>query len=95
MLRGHLAARPWLQPLALDPLAWAGLAAAGGVVAALWLLRDRIGRGPLAGVLFFGVTLAPTLGFVDYHFILFSFVADRFSISPASAWWRSWGSWER
>ena len=61
-----------------DPLAWAGLAAAVGAVAALWLLRDRIGRGPLAGVLFFAVTLAPTLGFVDYHYMLFSFVADRF-----------------
>ena len=61
-----------------DPLAWAGLAAAIGVVAALWLLRDRIGRGPLAGILFFGVTLSPTLGLVDYHYLLFSFVADRF-----------------
>ena len=61
-----------------DPAAWAALAAAIGVVVALWMLRDRIGRGPLAGVLFFGVTLAPTLGFVDYRFMLFSFVADRF-----------------
>ena len=61
-----------------DPLAWASLAAAIGLVAALWSLRDRIGRGPLAGVLFFGVTLSPTLGFVDYNYMLFSFVADRF-----------------
>ena len=61
-----------------DPLAWAGLTAAAGLVAALWLLRHRIGRGPLAGVLFFGVTLSPTLGFVDYHYMLSSFVADRF-----------------
>ena len=61
-----------------DPLAWAGLAAALALVAALWSLRRRIGRGPLAGVLFFGITLAPTLGFVDYNFMLFSFVADRF-----------------
>ena len=29
-------------------------------------------------MLFFGVTLSPTLGFVDFHFMLFSFVADRF-----------------
>ena len=61
-----------------DPLAWAGLVAAIALVAKLWSLRDRIGRGPLAGVLFFGVTLAPTLGFVDYNYMLFSFVADRF-----------------
>lgn len=61
-----------------NPLAWAGLAAAIGVVAALWLFRDPIGRGPLAAVLFFGVTLSPTLGFVDFNYMLFSFVADRF-----------------
>ena len=61
-----------------DPLGWAALAAVVAVVAVLWLLRGRIGRGPLAGVLFFGVTLSPTLGFVDYNFMLFSFVADRY-----------------
>ena len=61
-----------------DPWGWAALAAAVGVVAALWLLRKRLGRGPLAGTLFFGVTLAPTLGFVDYNFMLFTFVADRY-----------------
>ena len=69
---------PHWEVRAGDPWAWAGLAAIGALVAALWLLRHRIGRGPLAGVLFFGVTLAPTLGFVDFHFMLFSFVADRF-----------------
>ena len=61
-----------------DPLAWAGMGAAVVLVAALWLLRGRIGRGPLAGVLFFGVTLSPVLGFVDFNFMLFSFVADRY-----------------
>ena len=34
--------------------------------------------GPLAGVLFFAVTLAPVLGFVDYGYMQFSFVADRY-----------------
>ena len=29
-------------------------------------------------MVFFGVTLAPTLGFLDYNFMLFSFVADRY-----------------
>ena len=35
-----------------DPLAWVGPVAAVALVAKLWSLRDRIGRGPLAGVLF-------------------------------------------
>ena len=69
---------PHWEVAAVDPLGWAALAAAGGVIAAFWVLRKRIGRGPLAGVLFFGVTLAPTLGFVDYNFMLFTFVADRY-----------------
>ncbi len=69
---------PHWEVRAGDPLAWAGLAGIAGLVAALWLLRHKIGRGPLAGVLFFGVTLSPTLGFVDYHYMLSSFVADRF-----------------
>ena len=55
-----------------------GIGAAIALVAALWLLRRRIGRGPLAGVLFFAVTLSPVLGFVDFNFMLFSFVADRY-----------------
>ena len=61
-----------------DPLACVGLGAAVALVAALWLLRRRIGRGPLAGLLFFAVTLAPVLGFVDFNYMLFSFVADRY-----------------
>ena len=69
---------PHWEVTAGDPWGWAALVAAGGLVTALWLLRKRFGRGPLAGMLFFGVTLAPTLGFVDYNFMLFSFVADRY-----------------
>ena len=61
-----------------DPLAWLGIGAAVVLVTTLWLLRGRIGRGPLAGLLFFAVTLAPVLGFVDFNFMLFSFVADRY-----------------
>ena len=61
-----------------DPVGWLYFIGAGITIAALWLLRYRIGRGPLAGALFFGITLSPTLGFVDYGFMQFSFVADRF-----------------
>ena len=61
-----------------DPLAWAYLAGAVALALVLWAGRRRIGRGPLAGALFFAVTLAPALGFVDYGYMQFSFVADRF-----------------
>ena len=57
---------------------WAYLVAAAALAAGLWLARRRIGRGPLAGVLYFAVTLGPALGFVDYGYMQFSFVADRF-----------------
>ena len=63
---------------AANPLAWGYVIAAAAVAAMLWLIRHRIGRGPLAGALFFTVTLAPVLGFVDYGYMQFSFVADRF-----------------
>ena len=60
-----------------DAVAWAYVVAAVAVVLGLWFLRVRVGRGPLAGVLYFGVTLSPVLGFVDYGYMQFSFVADR------------------
>ena len=63
---------------AADPLAWTCVVAAAALAAVLWLGRKRLGRGPLAGVLFFAVTLSPMLGFVDYGYMQFSLVADRF-----------------
>ena len=47
-------------------------------MAALWHFRPQLGRGPLAGALFFAVTLLPVLGFVDYGYMQYTFVADRF-----------------
>ena len=61
-----------------DALAWAYVVAAIAVAALLWFGRDRLGRGPLASALFFVVTLSPVLGFVDYGYMQFSFIADRF-----------------
>ena len=63
---------------AADPLAWGRLAAVVALAAALWAFRRRIGRGPFAGAAFFAVTLSPVLGFVDYGYMQFSFVADRY-----------------
>ena len=61
-----------------DPWAWLYLAGAAALAATLWLLRHRLGRGPLAGALFFAVTLSPVLGFVNFGYMRFSLVADRF-----------------
>ena len=65
---------------------WLAIAALVTLGTVLWLARDRIGRGPLVGVLFFALTLAPVLGFVDFRFMKIAFVADRFqylaSIGP-------------
>ena len=69
---------PHWEVNAADLLAWGYVIAAAALAAALWLLRRRIGRGPLAGALLFAVTLSPVLGFVDYGYMQFSFVADRF-----------------
>jgi len=44
----------------------------------LWLTRERVGRGPLVGVLFFGGTLFPALGFFDVYPFRYSYVADHF-----------------
>jgi hypothetical protein len=52
--------------------------AALGLLVALFFLRRRIGRGPLAALLFYGGTLAPTLGFINFGFMDHSLVADRF-----------------
>ena len=61
-----------------DPLAWGYLVATAALALALWRFRQRVGRGPLAGAVFFAVTLLPVLGFVDYGYMQYAFVADRF-----------------
>ncbi len=52
-------------------------AAVLATLAVLWRLRHR-SRGPLAALLFFGVTLGPALGFVNVYPFAYSFVADHF-----------------
>ena len=59
-------------------LPWVCAFGALAVAGALWWLRGRIGRGALAGALFFAVTLAPTLGLVPFGYMQFSFVANRY-----------------
>jgi tetratricopeptide (TPR) repeat protein len=45
---------------------------------ALFVLRDRIGRGPVVAALFFVGSLVPALGFFTVYPQRFSFVADHF-----------------
>ena len=45
---------------------------------ALFRLRRKIGRGPLAAALLFILALAPALGFVNFYPMKFSYVADHF-----------------
>lgn len=61
-----------------DPLAWAYVIAAAALTTSLWFGRRWCGPGPLAGVLFYTVTLSPMLGFVDHNYMRYAFVADRF-----------------
>ena len=68
----------WDVSASSDLLAWGYLIAAVSLMVALWHFRHKLGRGPLAGALFFVVTLSPVLGFVDYGYMQFAFVADRF-----------------
>ncbi len=57
----------------------------------LWMIRRRT-RAPLAGLLFFGGSLFPVLGFLDIYPFRYSYVADHFAylaslgvIVPAAA----------
>ena len=69
---------PLWQVDVTDFVGWTYVAAAVALAAALWFARRWIGRGPLAAALFFAVTLSPVLGFIDFGYMQFSFVADRF-----------------
>lgn len=68
--RWEIDATVWWQYL--YPLAFAA------VLVLFWLLRKRLGRGPLVAMLFFAGTLLPALGFLDVYPFRYSFVADHF-----------------
>jgi tetratricopeptide (TPR) repeat protein len=44
----------------------------------LWTMRHKIGKGPLAAVLYFFITLFPALGFFNVYPMIYSYVADHF-----------------
>ena len=57
----------WIYPVALIVL-----------LSALYILREKTGKGPLAAISFFLVTLFPALGFFNVYPFRYSFVADHF-----------------
>ncbi|HEX4053235.1 MAG TPA: tetratricopeptide repeat protein [Tepidisphaeraceae bacterium] len=61
--------QPWLLLFPVSAIA---------AVLACWLLRRRIGRGPVTAMLFFIGTLVPALGFVNVFPMRYSYVADHF-----------------
>ncbi|GJQ27441.1 MAG: O-GlcNAc transferase [Phycisphaerae bacterium] len=89
----YLAKLLWPHPLVfiyprwtIDDSQWWQYAfpvAAVALIATLFVLRHRIGRGPLTAALFFGGTLFPALGFFNVYPMRFSFVADHFQYLAA------------
>lgn len=69
---------PRVVPDVHDAMQWLPAIAAVVLLAALWALRKQIGRGPLAAVLYYVITLFPALGFFNTYPFRYSFVADHF-----------------
>ena len=63
-------------------LNWVPMLAALATLAVLTASQRWLGRGPLAGVLFFAITIAPVLGLIDFGYMKFSFAADRYTYLP-------------
>jgi tetratricopeptide (TPR) repeat protein len=92
----YLSKLAWPYPLSFSypkwridvsaPAAWLFPATALALVAVLWSLRGRIGRGPFTGLAYFAITVSPALGFLNVYPFRFSWVADHFqylaSIGP-------------
>ena len=58
---------------------------AAALLGVLWHWRGRLGRGPLAAVLCFGVLVSPLVGIFNVAYHLYSFVADHFQYHAAPA----------
>jgi len=72
----------------IDVSAWWQYLYPVGVVAALlalWLLRRKIGRGPVVAAGCFLVMVAPALGFISFYTMLYTFVADHYQYVACAA----------
>jgi tetratricopeptide (TPR) repeat protein len=61
-----------------NPSHYIWILAVAGAAILIWCYRVKIGRGPIAGIIFFVVTLAPVLGFVSIYTFYYSYVADHY-----------------
>ena len=75
----------WNEIATPTALQWALPAMVAVATAALFALRERLGRGPLVAWLLFCGTLFPVLGFVNVYPMRFSFVADHFQYHASIA----------
>ena len=57
---------------------WLPLLALLVLLAALWLGRRALGRGPVAALVFFVAMLSPVLGFIPLYTFLYTWVADHY-----------------
>jgi protein O-mannosyl-transferase len=60
------------------PWQYLPLAACLAVAVALWVWRQKIGRGAIAGVIFFVAALSPLLGFIVEGSFHYTYVADHY-----------------
>jgi hypothetical protein len=68
-----------------QPLHWIPVLTIASSIVVLYLLRHRLGRGPLTAVLCFTVILFPALGFMHIYPARQSFVADHFQYHASIA----------
>jgi len=62
---------------------WLYPVTAVGTILGLWLVRARLGRGPITALFFFVGTLFPVLGFMNAYFMRYSFVCDHWVYLPS------------
>jgi tetratricopeptide (TPR) repeat protein len=85
----------WRADLAA-PASYLPLAGMVVLTAGLWLLRRRLGRGPLAAWLYFLLMLGPVLGFIEIYYMRYTFVADHwqyFALPAVLAVLAAAGAW--
>ena len=68
-----------------DAVQWVYPIGVIAVLSALWALRRRIGRAPLAAGLIYVGALVPALGFVNVYPMRYSFVANHFQYHASAA----------